>query len=127
MDKRSGINCSTMYGFQPLRFINELRDSEEKAKKFPIRYFFKHCKSLLLWSKSFLGVTTPFDTLRAYGRAFRYIFLMPKKDATAIPNAGVPANCVLYNRYYLLMAARSRFLKSSIDRKDQDLINISTR
>ena len=39
MYKRSGINYSTMYGFQPLRFINDLRDSEEKAKEFPIRYF----------------------------------------------------------------------------------------
>lgn len=48
MDKRLGINYSTMCEFQPLALIDELRSSEEKAEEFLIKYFFKNNKSLLI-------------------------------------------------------------------------------
>ena len=55
MDKRLGFNCSIMYEFQPLRYIDELRHSEEKAEEFLIKYFLNIIKTcsfspILFWA-----------------------------------------------------------------------------
>lgn len=59
MDKRLGFNCSTMYEFQPLRYIDELRHSEEKAEEFLIKYFLNIIKTCSFGQNPFWALPHP--------------------------------------------------------------------